>query len=230
MELIEIPKAAQHSLEDNEIVHWVGKPARMPKFNIWMFRIIYGFAAFMGVAAVIQIGVPLLKGEVPMIEGEAVTIRRALPPTLLIIVTLGGFFYIFKNNLSKYLYIVTDRRAFHYRPVWGGSWRWVKHEGFKRNYDDPEYSPISGGYFTNETIVSSSGSDGYGTIEIGPLKSLMDDAQTISTIKAIMPVLDNIIYDPSNLDFLEVENPALAEKEINSVLRKFKNEQTHQSI
>ncbi len=226
----EIPKAAQYALEDNEVVQWVGRPARMPKFNIWMFRIIYGFAAFMGVAAVIQIGVPLLKGEVPMIEGEAVTIRGALPPILLTIVTLGGFWYIFKKNLGKYLYIVTDRRAFHYRPVWGGSWRWVKHEGFKRNYDDPEYSPISGGYFTNETIVSSSGSDGYGTIEIGPLQSSMDDAFTISTMKAIMPVLDNIIYDPSNLDFLEVENPALAEKEINSILRKFKNEQTYQPI
>lgn len=33
---------------------------------------------------------------------------------------------------------------------------------------------------------------------------------------------NNVIYDPSNLDFCEVENPAAAEKTISAVLKEFK--------
>jgi len=51
----------------------------------------------------------------------------------------------------------------------------------------------------------------------------MDDADAISGVISVMPALEDIIYDPSNLDFVEVANPKIAEMEINSVLRKYKN-------
>jgi hypothetical protein len=222
----DLPDIAKRALEAGEIVKWIGKPARMPNLLIWFFRVVYGFLGICAVAVILDVGIPLIQGETPMYEGKPVTLKSALPSTLLFVGGFGGFWFLYKWNFGKYRYIVTDRRAFHYRPIWGASWRWVKSEGFKRNYDDPEYSPISGGYFTNETTVSKSGFEDYGIIEIGPLQSSMDDAQKISVVKKILPALDNIIYDPSNLDFHEVENPALAEKEINSILRKFKNEQT----
>jgi hypothetical protein len=227
MGLGEIPKAAQHALGEDEVVQWIGQPSRFPKPIIWFFRILYGFLLLFAIAAGFEYGIPLLQGKTPVMNGEPVTFKSALPPTLLFIICFGGFWFLYKWNFGKYRYIVTNKRAFHYRPIWGGSWRWKGTEGFKRNYDDPEYSPISGGYFTNETTVSIYGSDIYGTIEIGPLKSSMDDAQTIKAVKTVLPFLDNIIYDPSNLDFVEVKNPAMVEKEINSVLRKFKNEQAH---
>ena len=222
-----IPRAAQKALEPNETVQWVGQPARMPKLLRWFFYLFYGMFGIFAFATLIQVGVPFLKGEIPMMEGEPVTFKRAWPPTLIFVVSLGGFWFLFRWNFGKYRYVVTDRRAFHCRPIWGGSWIWSPGDGFERDYDDPESSPISGGYFTQETVVTRSGSDKCGKIEIGPLNSTMDDAKAISGIISAIPVLEDIMYDPSNLDFFEVENPKMVETEINSVLKKFKKRQAY---
>jgi len=226
---IKIPEIAERALEPGEVVRWVGRPARMPNLLRWFFILFYGLFAIAGLAAILEVGIPIMRGETPMFEGQPVTVKSALPSTLLFVGGLGGFWFLYKWNFGKYRFIVTDRRAFHYRPIWGGSWHWTPSKGFERDYNDPESSPISGGYFTHETVVSRSGSDDFGTIEIGPLSSSMDDAGGITVATKMLPFLDNIIYDPSNLDFHEVKNPAIAEEEINLVLREFKIDRTCQT-
>lgn len=117
--------------------------------------------------------------------------------------------------------MVTNFRAFIYRPTWGVSYKFGFSTGFKlkRDYTDPETSPISGGFFTTKTYVEISGSGKYGTLKILNLYSHMHGAGTIDTIKTIFPSLDGIIYDPANLIFAEVKDTKIAEIKITSVIK-----------
>jgi len=225
---MDLSDMAKRALKPGEKVMWVGKPARLPRFSnfpklvkwfLYVFFGIWGFAFLQGVV------IPLATGEPVIVNDEPANLKKDWPEFLFAIAVMGGFWFLFRWNFGKYRYVVTDRRAFHYRPIWGGSWSWTRSEGWERDYDDPESSPISGGYFTGDTIVSRSGSEKFGMIEIGPLSSTMDDARTISAIKSVIPALDNIIYDPCNLDFAEVKNPQQAETEIRAILRMFHGKQ-----
>lgn len=222
---LDLPDIARRALEPGEKVIWIGKPARfprlsnLPKMVRWFVYVFFGIWAF---AFMLGVVIPLAMGEPVMVNNEPLNFKKDGPIILFSMAVIGSFWLLFRWNYGKYRYIVTDRRAFHYRPIWGGSWSWTRNEGWARDYNDPETSPISGGYFTRDTSVSRSGSATYGMIEIGPLSSTMDDARTISVIKSAVPALDNLIYDPSNLDFAEVKNPKQAEIEIGAALKVFR--------
>lgn len=216
----DIPRVVTKALLPEEHVEWVGKAAHIPKFAKGFFILFYGVMSVVIILTLFEALAELSNGGPFVIEGEPVTGLRAIGYIVLLIF-LYGFYFLWRNSFRKHRYVVTNIRAFHYRPIWGGSWSWTR-EGVERDYTDPETSPISGGFFTANTIVSRSGAEGFGTIELGPLTSKMQDAANISRLKSAVPILNNIIYDPSNLDFYAVANPKMAEMEIRTILKKFK--------
>ncbi len=199
----DIPKSVLKALLPNERVEWIGQPARIPKIAKWFFIIFYVMISLGVISEVLKGVTALSEGGVFLLEGAPVSPLKALG-YLLLLLFVYSFYFIWRATFNRSRYIVTNMRAFNYRVIWGGSWSWTPSKDFERNYNDSEKSPISGGFLTPETTVSRSGPEEFGKIEIGPLKSSMDDARTISVIKSILPVLDNIIYDPSNLDFVQV--------------------------
>lgn len=216
-------KAVTPALHAGETIEWVGRPARVPRFMLRLFQVILGIFALIG----ISLFVTLLRGEPIMHDGEVMTLASALPPTLLTLACLFGFPYLWVRQHRSVRYILTTQRALIYFPKWGASWSYTFKDGWARDYTDPEYSPISGGYFTPETHVSITKPGAFGDLRVHDLNSKMSDAKGIGFLKRVAPeVIGDMIYDPSNLLFYGLENPKKAEREISMILEKF---QTHHS-
>ena len=209
-------------LVEHETIEWIGRPARLPRLYVRVFRVIGAIAAvILTLALVFEVLLPLHRGEIIMMEGEPLTLKRALPPTLITVISVGGFAYLWMRQSKSVRYIVTNMRALIYMPVWGASFSFnFKKKKLERNYTDPEYSPISGGYFTADTTVSQTGPDTYGYLNISNLRSDMDDAKAISVVKKVLPFLDGVIYDPANLIFTEIQHAEMARLHIQSIIDK----------
>lgn len=213
---LEVPKLAQRAMHKDENVLWMGRPEGVSKRVTYIY---WGFVGVFGGLISMKFIMSLLTGEPMMMDGEPVTFKNAWPPTLLTVVCVGGFWYLWTRQTKSVRYMVTNQRALIYYPKWGASFRFNFKEGWRRDYTDPESSLISGGYFTPETRVECEDHENLGKLTIGNLHSEMDDAGSIALIKGVIPALDGIIYDPANLQFTRLKNPQDAKAQIKSILK-----------